>query len=97
LNAPCCFWRRKILDIDESVSDAGVQGVKRSWHLDMLDQNQRWGTRIWNHLYWKKSGWIRAQCSGMLHDNGCIDVMYKRHSSRYHYRSFGVWTKGKRT
>jgi len=67
------FEGGKSLDIDESVSDAGVQGVKRILrHLDMLDPKISVEEPESETIYIEKSAWIRAQCSGMLHDNGCI-------------------------
>lgn len=67
------FEGGKSLDIDESVSDAGVQGVKRLLsHLDMLDSKHTIEKPETETIYIEKSSWIRAQCSGLLHDNGCI-------------------------
>lgn len=67
------FEGGKSLDIDESVSDAGVQGVKRLLaHLDMLDPKITVEKPESETIYIEKSAWIRAQCSGLLHDNGCI-------------------------
>jgi predicted deacylase len=67
------FEGGKSLDINESVSDAGVQGVKRLLsHLDMLDPKHSIEELESETIYIEKSSWIRAQCSGLLHDNGCI-------------------------
>jgi hypothetical protein len=67
------FEGGKSLDIDESVSNAGVQGVKRLLnHLNMLDSKHTIEKPETETIYLEKSSWIRAQCSGLLHDNGCI-------------------------
>jgi predicted deacylase len=67
------FEGGKSLDINKSVTDAGVQGVKRLLsHLDMLDLRNTIEQSESTTIYIEKSSWIRAQCSGLLHDNGCI-------------------------
>jgi hypothetical protein len=79
--------KKKILDINKSVTDAGVQGVATLSHLDMLDLRntieQSESTTIYIEIVVD-----RAQCSGLLHDNGCIGRYVKRYSSSYHYGSF---------
>jgi hypothetical protein len=67
------FEGGKSLDIDESVADAGVQGVKRILaHLAMLDPKHLLEEQTSNTIYIEKSIWIRAKCSGLLHDAGYI-------------------------
>lgn len=67
------FEGGKSLNINPSVTDAGVQGTKRLLsHLDMLDSKQNIEETESETIYIEKSSWIRAQCSGLLHDNGCI-------------------------
>jgi predicted deacylase len=73
------FEGGKSLDINESVTDAGVQGVKRLLsHLDMLDLISDIEQSESTTIYIEKSSWIRAQCSGLLHDNGCIGRYVER-------------------
>jgi predicted deacylase len=73
------FEGGKSLDINESVTDAGVQGVKRLLsHLDMLDLKSDIEQSESTTIYIEKSSWIRAQCSGLLHDNGCIGRYVER-------------------
>ncbi|MEZ7498258.1 succinylglutamate desuccinylase/aspartoacylase family protein [Flavobacterium sp. Arc3] len=67
------FEGGKSLNINESVTDVGVQGTKRLLsHLDMLDSKHSIEETESETIYIEKSSWIRAQCSGLLHDNGCI-------------------------
>lgn len=67
------FEGGKSLNINTAVSDSGVQGAKRILsHLDMLEPEHIIEEPESNTIYIEKSAWIRAQCSGLLHDNGCI-------------------------
>jgi predicted deacylase len=67
------FEGGKSLNINESVAAAGVNGVKRVLaHLDMLDPKQLIEKQNSNTIYIEKSGWIRAKCSGLLHDQNTI-------------------------
>jgi predicted deacylase len=73
------FEGGKSLDINESVADAGVNGVKRVLaHLDMLDPKQLIEKQSSNTIYIEKSGWIRAKCSGLLHDQNTIGNFVKK-------------------
>jgi len=73
------FEGGKSLDINESVADAGVNGVKRVLaHLDMLDPKQLIEKQGSNTIYIEKSGWIRAKCSGLLHDQNTIGSFVKK-------------------
>ncbi|MGK0295617.1 MAG: putative deacylase [Ulvibacter sp.] len=73
------FEGGKSLDINESVADAGVNGVKRVLaHLDMLDPKQLIEKQHSNTIYIEKSGWIRAKCSGLLHDQNTIGSFVKK-------------------
>jgi predicted deacylase len=73
------FEGGKSLDINESVADAGVNGVKRVLaHLDMLDPKQLIKKQDSNTIYIEKSGWIRAKCSGLLHDQNTIGSFVKK-------------------
>jgi predicted deacylase len=67
------FEGGKSLNINESVAAAGVNGVKRVLaHLDMLDPKQLVEKQDFDTIYIEKSGWIRAKCSGLLHDQNTI-------------------------
>jgi predicted deacylase len=44
-------------------------------------------------IYIEKSSWIRAQCSGLLHDNGCIGRYVEKVLFCYHYGSFGAFER----
>ncbi|MFQ3173039.1 MAG: putative deacylase [Flavobacterium sp.] len=73
------FEGGKSLDINESVADAGVNGVKRILaHLDMLDPKQLLEKQNSKTIYIEKSGWIRAKCSGLLHDQNTIGSFVKK-------------------
>jgi predicted deacylase len=73
------FEGGKSLDINESVAEAGVNGVKRVLaHLDMLDPKQLIEKQDSNTIYIEKSGWIRAKCSGLLHDQNTIGSFVKK-------------------
>jgi hypothetical protein len=67
------------LDINIPVADAGIAGVKRILkHFDMLDPKQIIEEHDKKTIYIEKSFWIRAQCSGLLHDNGYIGSFVKK-------------------
>ncbi|MBC5837407.1 succinylglutamate desuccinylase/aspartoacylase family protein [Flavobacterium muglaense] len=73
------FEGGKSLDINTSVSNTGIQGVKRILdHLDMLDPKQTLEKQENKTIYIEKSAWIRAKWSGLLHDNGYIGAFVKR-------------------
>ncbi|NRT14302.1 hypothetical protein HNP99_000642 [Flavobacterium sp. 28A] len=67
------FEGGKSLDINYPVADAGVEGAKRILqHLDMLDSKHFNEDQNKKTIYIEKSAWIRAKCSGLLHDNGYV-------------------------
>jgi predicted deacylase len=67
------------LDINYPVADSGIAGVKRILkHFDMLDPKQIIEEDKQKTIYIEKSAWIRAQCSGLLHDNGYIGSFVKK-------------------
>jgi hypothetical protein len=67
------FEGGKSLDIDDAVAASGIQGVKRILsYLDMLDPKHIIEVPKSPTIYIDKSSWVRAQCSGLLHDHGCI-------------------------
>jgi uncharacterized protein len=73
------FEGGKSLDINESIADAGVDGVKRILsHLNMLDPKHGIQKQQENTIYIEKSAWIRAKCSGLLHDSGYIGSFVKK-------------------
>ena len=73
------FEGGKSLDINESISDAGIDGVKRILsHLDMLDSKYHIKKQESKTIYIEKSVWIRAKCSGLLHDGGYIGLFVKK-------------------
>lgn len=67
------FEGGKSLDINNSVADEGVNGAKRLLsHLGMLDPKHTAIKPKSPSIYIEKSGWIRAKCSGLLHDYNTI-------------------------
>lgn len=73
------FEGGKSLDINESVAKVGIDGVKRILsHLSMLDPKHAIEKQDKNTIYIEKSAWIRATCSGLLHDNGHIGLFVKK-------------------
>ncbi len=73
------FEGGKSLDINESVADEAVSGVKRILaHLEMLNPKLNLNTQESDTIYIEKSTWIRARCSGLLHDNGTIGTFVKK-------------------
>ena len=73
------FEGGKSLDINESIADAGIDGVKRILsHLNMLDPKHNIEKQEENTIYIEKSAWIRAKCSGLLHDSGYIGSFVKK-------------------
>lgn len=73
------FEGGKSLDINNAVADEGVNGVKRLLsHLDMLDPKHFVTKQKTPTIYIEKSGWIRAKCSGLLHDFDTIGKFVKK-------------------
>ena len=67
------FEGGKSLDINKDVAKIAVNGVKRILHfLNMLNEKHSIETLNTNSIYIHKSGWLRAKCSGLLHDNNLI-------------------------
>jgi hypothetical protein len=72
------------LDINESVTDAGVQGVKRLLsHLDMLDLRNNIEQSESTTIYIEKSSW-----SAMFWLLLIMDGRTLKRCSGYHYGSF---------
>lgn len=73
------FEGGKSLDINNAVSDEGVNGVKRILkHLDMLDSKHNAEPQKSSSIYIEKSSWLRAKCSGMLNDNNTVGSFVKK-------------------
>jgi predicted deacylase len=73
------FEGGKSLDINNSVADEGVNGAKRLLsHLGMLDPKHTVIKPKSPSIYIEKSGWIRAKCSGLLHDYNTIGNFVKK-------------------
>jgi predicted deacylase len=73
------FEGGKSLDINNTIAEEGVNGVKRLLsHLNMLDPKHQLDKEKSPTIYIKKSSWIRARCSGLLHDNATIGSFVKK-------------------
>ncbi|MFV8363148.1 succinylglutamate desuccinylase/aspartoacylase family protein [Flavobacterium sp. ZT3P35] len=73
------FEGGKSLDINNAVADEGVNGAKRILaHLEMLDPKHTISKPNSPSIYIEKSGWIRAKCSGLLHDYNTIGTFVKK-------------------
>lgn len=73
------FEGGKSLDINNDIADEGVNGAKRLLdHLDMLDPKHIVVKQKSHTIYIEKSGWIRAKCSGLLHDYNTIGKFIKK-------------------
>ena len=75
------FEGGKSLDINNHIAGEGVNGVKRLLsHLDMLDPKHNVIQQKIPTIYIEKSGWVRAKCSGLLHDYNTIGTFLKKGS-----------------
>lgn len=73
------FEGGKSLDINPAIAEEGINGVKRLLdHLDMLDAKQTAIKPKTETIYIEKSAWIRAKCSGLLHDYTTIGSFVKK-------------------
>jgi len=73
------FEGGKSLDINNAIADEGINGAKRLLsHLDMLDPKHTVVHQKSDTIYIEKSGWIRAKCSGLLHDYDTIGKFVKK-------------------
>lgn len=73
------FEGGKSLDINESISNAGVEGAKRILsHLAMLSPKHQVEKPNSETIYIEKSTWVRASCSGLLHDYKTIGSFVKK-------------------
>ena len=73
------FEGGKSLDINNQIALEGVNGTKRVLqYLGMLANNQTIAKQDTKTIYIEKSGWIRAKCSGLLHDYNLIGQFVKK-------------------
>lgn len=73
------FEGGKSLDINNSVVNEGLEGVKRFLeYLDMLNAKHRAIKSKENSIYIEKSTWIRANSSGLLHNAININAFVKK-------------------
>jgi predicted deacylase len=73
------FEGGKSLDINTVIADHGVNGVKRLLaHLDMLNTEHLAVEQKSPTIYIEKSTWVRAKCSGLLHDHNTIGNYVKK-------------------
>lgn len=73
------FEGGKSLDINNQIALEGVNGTKRLLrYLGMLSNDQTIEKQANKTIYIEKSGWIRAKCSGLLHDYNMIGQFVKK-------------------
>ncbi len=73
------FEGGKSLDINNEIASEAVNGVKRLLlHLKMLDIKFEVSKQQKQTIYIEKSGWVRAKCSGLLHDGNLIGQLVKK-------------------
>ncbi len=73
------FEGGKSLDINNQVAVEGVNGVKRLLnYLGMLSDKQIVENQKTKTIYIEKSGWLRAKCSGLFHDNNKIGCFVEK-------------------
>ncbi|MEA9415171.1 succinylglutamate desuccinylase/aspartoacylase family protein [Flavobacterium sp. PL02] len=73
------FEGGKSLDINHEIANIGIDGVKRLLaYLGMLDSNHIVATPEEPSIYIEKSVWLRAKCSGLLHDYNTIGKFVKK-------------------
>ncbi len=73
------FEGGKSLDINTQVATEGINGTKRLLnYLGMLSGKQRVEYQKTKTIYIEKSGWLRAKCSGLFHDNNKIGCFVEK-------------------
>ena len=73
------FEGGKSLDINKTIATEGIHGAIRLLsHLDMLDPKHPVVPQKSKTIYIEKSGWIRAKCSGLLHDFDTVGKFVKK-------------------
>ncbi len=67
------FEGGKSLDINNQIALEGVNGTQRLLHhLGMLNEKHKIVHQLTKTIYLEKSGWLRAKCSGLFHDNNFV-------------------------
>lgn len=67
------FEGGKSLDINKDIAAIGVEGSKRFLHhFGMLSDEHIFQKNKSKTIFINKSGWIRAKCSGLFHDNNLV-------------------------
>ena len=73
------FEGGKSLDINNQVATEAINGVKRLLsYLQMLEDKIEVSQQEKPTIYIEKSGWVRAKCSGLLHDGNLIGQLVKK-------------------
>ena len=73
------FEGGKSLDINNQVATEAINGVKRLLlYLQMLEDKMEVSQQEKPTIYIEKSGWVRAKCSGLLHDGNLIGQLVKK-------------------
>jgi len=73
------FEGGKSLDINTQVATEGINGTKRLLnYLGMLSGKQSVEYQKTKTIYIEKSGWLRAKCSGLFHDNNKIGCFVEK-------------------
>lgn len=73
------FEGGKSLDINDQVALEGVNGTKRLLnYLRMLNDKHNIVHQLTKTIYIEKSGWLRAKCSGLFHDNNLIGCFVEK-------------------
>lgn len=73
------FEGGKSLEINHGVATEAVNGVKRLlFSLNMLSIKHKVEQQKKPTIYIEKSSWVRAKCSGLLHDNSLIGIYVKK-------------------
>lgn len=73
------FEGGKSLDINTQIASEGVNGTKRLLnYLGMLSNKHNIVHQLTKSIYIEKSGWLRAKCSGLFHDNNLIGCFVEK-------------------
>jgi uncharacterized protein len=73
------FEGGKSLDINDQIALEGVNGTKRLLnYLGMLNDKHKIVHQLTKTIYIEKSGWLRAKCSGLFHDNNLIGCFVEK-------------------
>ena len=73
------FEGGKSLDINNQIAIEAINGSKRLLnHLGMLNDKHDIAHQLTKTIYIEKSAWIRAKCSGLLHDGNLIGQFVKK-------------------